>query len=605
MPLFPGVRTRELLIAALIAVIVTVTGGSLLIVRNRVRRNVARDLSADLARSLTSFQDMQRQRRDALIHENALLADLPSLKALMTTHDQRTIADGAIDLWRVSGSDLFALADSRGQVLTIYTQGDPPKTAIAHSLQQAMTRPQVQYLSTDDRLFDFAVRPLYFGDDIQGTLLGYVISGYRIDRNALTLITQVSGDEATFLSGTFIMASTLSQPRQQELMRKFQRRAFTSGHAPKELSLGGEQYLATVADLSGEANGELRLVVLKSFAQANRAIREINRLVLLLGVAALVLGSLLMVALSRVVTGPLETLAQGVRAFGVGDTSHGLPETGTREVRELSSAFARMRGEILETNRALLDAERLATIGSMASSVSHDLRHYLAAVYANAEFLSSSRLSQKERDEFLADIWIAVHGATELLESLLIFSRTGAAFHHERESLVGIVEKSISLLKPHPEAEGVSILLECDNPSSADAIVDAKQMQRAIFNLLLNGCQSARKNEGPREVKVSVATSDDRIVLSVTDSGPGVPPQIRNSLFEPFVSDGKQSGTGLGLTLANAIAKEHGGKVTLLSTRPGETIFQLVLIRNLNRFDTGARPKRLDASVPSAGGTLQ
>ncbi len=339
-------------------------------------------------------------------------------------------------------------------------------------------------------------------------------------------------------------------------------------------------------------------MVLKSFDQANRAITEINRLVLLLGVAALFLGTLLMIALSRAVTRPLEALAQGVRAFGIGDQVHELPQTGTREVRELSAAFARMRSEILDTNRALLDAERLATIGSMASSVSRDLRHYLAAVYANAEFLSSSRLSQKERDEFLTDIQIAVHGATELLESLLNFSRTGAAFHRKHESLARIAERSIALLKPHPEAEGVSVRMECDDPSAAEAFLDAKQMQRAVYNLLLNGCQSARKSEIAREVKISISTVGDRIFLNVTDSGPGVPEHIRESLFEPFVSDGKQSGTGLGLTLANAIAKEHGGFVTLLSTRPGETIFQLALRTDSSGREGKAASGRQGVSPP-------
>ena len=150
-----------------------------------------------------------------------------------------------------------------------------------------------------------------------------------------------------------------------------------------------------------------------------------------------------------------------------------------------------MRSEILEANRILLESERLATIGSMASSVSHDLRHYLAAVYANAEFLSLSHLSQEDRNDLLADIQVAVHGATDLLESLLIFSKTGAAFHRERHSLVKIVEAAISLIRIHPDADGIAIRLECDDPSRGFALVDAKQMQRAIYNLLLNACQSA------------------------------------------------------------------------------------------------------------------
>ena len=601
---FRNVRTRVLLISVLLAVIAAVTSGSLLIVRNRVRQQAAQDLSLDLTRSLITFQNLQRQRRDALIHENALLADLPSLKALMTTSDSRTIADGAVDLWKVAGSDLLGLADKQGRVLTVLTQGKPPSAALAEALEKTVTSPQQHYVAVDGRLFDVSVRPLYFGDEIHGTLLGYVISGYLIDSNVLRLISHASEDDATFLSGASIMASTLSTQHQKELLVKIPSLA-ASGKQTSEISLGGEQFLATQTDLTGQAGSQLRLVVLKSFEQADRATREINRLVLLLGIAALFLGSLLMIALSRIVTEPLEMLARNVRAFGMGEPSHGLPENGTREVHELSSAFARMRSEILETNRALLDAERLATIGSMASSVSHDLRHYLAAVYANAEFLSTSKLSPEERIELFADIQIAVHGATELLDSLLIFSKTGAGIHRERDSLLRIVEKAISLLRAHPDAEGVAICLDSDGQTGGNALVDTKQMQRAIYNLLLNACQSAHRAEGRREVVVSITTENGMISIRITDNGPGVAEHIRNSLFQPFVSDGKQSGTGLGLTLANAVAKEHGGTVTLLTSRPGETIFELSFPGDFSGESRQAKNGQWDVSLPGKGGTLQ
>jgi signal transduction histidine kinase len=66
---------------------------------------------------------------------------------------------------------------------------------------------------------------------------------------------------------------------------------------------------------------------------------------------------------------------------------------------------------------------------------------------------------------------------------------------------------------------------------------------------------------------------------TVLDDGPGVPDDVRQSLFQPFVSEGKQKGTGLGLTLVNSIAVEHGGTAELLSTRPGETIFRMKIMR--------------------------
>ena len=157
--------------------------------------------------------------------------------------------------------------------------------------------------------------------------------------------------------------------------------------APFKVVLAGESYLAVVRTLSQNTAAPLRLIELKSLDQQEQSIRQIDRDVLSAGVLALVLGTGLMFMLSRAVTRPLEELAAGVRAFAEGDSAHLLPYRGTREVRELSGAFGGMRKRYGErVYQSLLESERLATIGRMANSVSHDLRHYLAAVYANSEF---------------------------------------------------------------------------------------------------------------------------------------------------------------------------------------------------------------------------
>jgi signal transduction histidine kinase len=349
--------------------------------------------------------------------------------------------------------------------------------------------------------------------------------------------------------------------------------------SPVPVKLGGEKYLTVRKDFSAVASAPLQLIVLKSFDQAARSIRQIDRLLLIAGILAMLLGSALMMTLSRAVTRPLEELASGVRAFGFGDSSHLLPHRGTREVRELSTSFASMRREIQQANRSLLEAERLATIGRMASSVSHDLRHYLAAVYANAEFLASPHLSESERNEIFADIRMAVHGTTELLESLLIFSRTGAAVRRSDVSMASLLERALVLIRTHPDAAAVTLEASYFDLNETSAIVDDKQIERAIYNLLLNACQSARPGMGNSKVLATLYVRGGMVILDVTDNGVGVPENIRQTLFEPFVSEGKQKGSGIGLTLAYCIAAEHGGEVILVSSRPGETIFRMSVAR--------------------------
>ncbi len=457
---------------------------------------------------------------------------------------------------------------------------------LRQELKTLLSLPGKLYLIDGGSLYACSVRPLYFGNDEDGTLLGYVVSGVSIERT-VRQISQPTGVEAAFLSGDRIVASTLEPSVKanfatQPLLLSGTRRA------PATVKLGNAQFLAATENLSATATSPLQLVVLKSFEPAERSISRIDRMVLIAGFLALLSGTVLMIALSRLVTRPLEELSQSVRAFGVGDGKYHIPRYGTREVRQLSTAFARMRNEIQQANRALLESERLATIGRMASSVSHDLRHYLAAVYANSEFLASDRLSAKERAEIFADIRAAVLGTTDMIESLLIFSRTGASIRKSPELMAPLIERVAALIRSHPDAEGVILVTDYCDPIETEASVDGKQIERAIYNLLLNACQSARSVGTTPKVAITLEMQDLEMIVSVIDNGAGVPEKIRKSLLEPFVSEGKHKGTGLGLTLAHCIAVEHGGAVVLVSSRPGETIFQMKVARDLEMEDITA-----------------
>jgi signal transduction histidine kinase len=570
-----GVRTHILLVLAMALVIVIVTSLFLVLLRHRLRAQVTDDLSQDLKHSVVTFENLQAERLAALDRENALLAELPTLKALMTSGDDLTIQDGAVEFWQLSGNDLFALADPSGRLVAVYTKNGAPDSSLRGGLKTLLGVPGKHYLIDGRSLYACSLRPLYFGSDGDGTLLGYVVSGVSIERT-VRQISEPTGVEATFLSDGHIVTSTPQKPAQ--------------------VKLGTTRFLAATENLSSSATSPLQLVLLKSFEPAELWIYRMDRMVLSTGLLALLSGALLMIALARLLTRPLEELSNSVRAFGMGDSRYRIPAHGTQEVRQLSEAFAAMRDEIQQKNHALIESERLATIGRMASSVSHDLRHYLAAVYANSEFLASSSLSEEERAEIFADIRAAVHGTTDMIESLLIFSRTGASVRRSPELMSTLVDRAIILIRSHPDADGVRLVGLYGEQAATEAQVDGKQIERALFNLLLNACQAARINGADANVTITLQAQKEDIVVRVIDNGPGIPESIRDRLFEPFVSEGKQKGTGLGLTLAHCIAAEHDGEVVLAYSRPGETIFQMRVAREIRTASaaTESEPKGID-----------
>ncbi len=569
---------RTLLLVALLALSFGLTSLSLLTIRFTLSRQVQRDLTSDLRHSVDTFLNLEHQRREMLARETALLADLPSLKALMTTQDARTIQDGGRDFWQVSGGDLFQLYDRGGHLAASYgpglfsgggTLGDGTELAMRAVIEQPQT---ARTLAVGNRLYEVIAQPLSFGPRVDGTLLGYAVLGAAIDQHVAREVSQAAAAEVAFTIDGKVAVTTLNPALEAALNANAnaQLRTLAPG-AVCDVTLGRERYLATVM----QVGDGVRLVVLRSFTEASHLMMTINRWLLGLGALALVLSTVIAVSISRRVTRPLEALVDGVRALGQGDFSYRLAGGGTAEIRELAQAFDHMRIELEDSQRALVDSERLATIGRMASSISHDLRHYISAMYANAEFLSLEATPQSEREELIFEVQTAVHGMTDLLDSLLGFSQTGKALLPSYESIPYLIERAAGLLRAHPEAR--FLRLQLDSLPAIEAWVDATKFVRAVFNLLLNACQAARRGGGSPSVNLVLYEDANDIVLLIEDNGPGVPPSLVATMFEPFVSRGRENGTGLGLTLAQHIAQEHGGAVRLEESAPGRTVFSLRL----------------------------
>jgi signal transduction histidine kinase len=205
------------------------------------------------------------------------------------------------------------------------------------------------------------------------------------------------------------------------------------------------------------------------------------------------------------------------------------------------------------------------------------MRHSLTAIYANAEFLERHDLCASTRADLVLEIQEAVLAMTERLDSLLQFGRSGRNNPLVRERVSLVVEKAIAAVKVHPDARNVSITVDKFPPAEAD--IDARNLESAIYNLLLNACQAATHSMKVPEVKVHLTEIDERIFVTILDNGPGLPVSVRKTLFDPFVTAGKPNGTGLGLALAHRIAEQHGGTVCLEDANREMTVFTLSLTK--------------------------
>jgi signal transduction histidine kinase len=565
-------RTRFLL--SMVLITSGLTALSLLAVRQSMQSHVREGIVQDLRNSVTTFQNFQHDREVMLTHSAELVAYLPITRAIMTAHDPATIQDASRDVWQLTGSDLLVLADRNGKVAALHTksQGLTREAAQKYFERSLNEEDSSHWWFGAHHLYQTFVQPVYFGSKTEGPLLGFLIIGYEIDDRLAREVSKVSASQVAFSYGDEIVATTLTADQAHSAgVRALAAGSSQSG--PLDVEVGQENFVATSLDLSGQQQIPVRLTVLGSYDQAAKFLGNLNRLLLLLGLTAVLLGSGLVFLISYTFTRPLATLVEGVRALEHGDYHHPLDPRGSDEVAELTSAFDRMRASLLKTQQALLESEQLATIGRMASSISHDLRHALAAVVANSEFLCDGRLTSAQREELYQEVRTGVNQMTDLIDSLLEFARTRESLSPTYASVAETVQRAMQSVRRHPRHQGTLIEVHCSGPSLA--WFDSRKLERALYNLLLNACEAAPSSEG--RVLVTVERIGPTVTIAISDNGPGIAEPIRDKLFHPFVSFGKQNGTGLGLTVVQKIVQDHGGQILLERTEDARTVFRITL----------------------------
>jgi signal transduction histidine kinase len=568
-------RLRTKFLIAMLLTSAGLTAVSLVIVQRTVASHIRHGLTGDLADSVQTFRNAQADREASLARLAELMADLPNLKALMTSHHPPTIQDVSREMFHLSGGDLFALVDPTNKVVGFHTKTPGISQQQVQRLVdgRGTLSDTLQWWFAGGHLYEVVLAPIYFGPQSDNTLLGVVAVGYEMNAAVAHQVSQVAASQVAIVCGDAVVVSTLNSEQTSDL------RAHLSNisEAPGSVNwkLGKESFVVSGLTLNPDESPTVTMVVLKSYDQAAAFLDHLQRLLLAVGLGAVLGGSILVYFIAGTFTRPLEKLVDGVRALGGGDFRYPLHSPAAGEVAELNDAFTRMRDSLRTAQQRLLDAERLATIGRMASSISHDLRHPLTAVLANAEFLADADLTPAQREELYLEIRVAVNRLTDLVDSLLELSRPADSLNVAEMPVERTISRAIELVRSHRQFQNVTVAIESSDRHTAQ--YDPRKMERVFYNLLLNSCQAAQTGGG--HVGVNITDQNDDLRIRITDDGPGVESSIRDKMFQPFVSFGKENGTGLGLTIAQKIVQDHSGSLQLESSTYGKTVMQIILPR--------------------------
>ena len=288
----------------------------------------------------------------------------------------------------------------------------------------------------------------------------------------------------------------------------------------------------------------------------------------MLGLAGLVVMAVLF-PVARRLTQRLEALQRGVQRWGEGDLSARLPEGGQDEVADLSRRFnaaAERVQSLMASQAALLQSQK-----SLLANASHELRSPLARIRMAVE-LSGTQGSPAARDE----IQRSITELDQLVDEILLASRLDA-----READIGTVESVDLIGLLAEECARVGAVFELPE-GTGEVVVPgvARLLRRAVRNLLENAVRHGRRT-GRAEVVAQLSLEGGYAVLHIDDRGPGVPPDQRERIFEPFYrlpgASEREGGVGLGLALVRQIAVRHGGSVACDNREGGGARFTLRL----------------------------
>jgi signal transduction histidine kinase len=576
-------RLRTQLLLATVLLITAVMGASLLLVRQTVKQEVSHQVSDGVAGSVRAFQSVQREREVQLSRTAALLSELPTLKALMILEHAPTVQDASEPFWRLAGSDLFALGATDGHVLALHAKDPSWNRETADRLMQQSLRANdaATWWYSEGRLYWVFLRPIAAGAGNEEHQLGWIAVGYQVDKTVAEELSRVAGSQIVLATGDHIIASTVSLD-DSTLRNLLASHPVLLSNSSEQVAIDGHQFQVASVMIDAATPTPVRCFVLLPLQRSTQFLMRLNRTLVLLGAAAVLFGALIFSFISRAITRPLENLVAGVRALAAGDYGYSVTPTGSSEVAQLGDAFSTMRTRLLDSQRRQIEAERLAALGRTASSISHDLRHYLAALVANAEFLYEAESLRMDREEIYREIKLASDQMTDLIDSLRELSRDHGTISPTPGRMDSVVHRAMDAIRSRPEFRSCQVTV--DFQGDMEGTFDSRKLERAFFNLLLNACES--RTDGQGHINVQITSQTNGFDIRIRDNGKGIPENIQKNVFDPFVSSGKPNGTGLGLAIVSKIVRDHDGTVQVEETSSAGTVVHLTLPRAVQAHET-------------------
>jgi signal transduction histidine kinase len=302
------------------------------------------------------------------------------------------------------------------------------------------------------------------------------------------------------------------------------------------------------------------------------------RILALSAVISAVTAGLLFLAVRHFLVMPIRRVVDAMQSFAEAPEDARRIITPAASVQELREAEEALRKLQTQLSTALRQRERLARLGEAVARISHDLRNILTSAQLFADRMERSKdpAVQRVAPKLIASMSRAIN----LCESTLAFGKADEPPPAlDRVPLAQIVDEVF-------DAERLAlgdadISLAEDVPIGLIVRADPEQLYRVILNLVRNARQAILASGRPGEIAVKATEDDSTWLITVADTGPGLPPKAREHLFRPFAGGTRKEGSGLGLAIASELVRGHGGSLELVRSDEGGTEFLIRLPKSV------------------------
>jgi signal transduction histidine kinase len=565
MKLLSSLQSRIFIASALLAMLCIVI--AVYLVNQRVTEEAERTLEREIVTTAAQVDQLRAERTQTFALMARFIADVPMLKAAITTDDPDTVKEPAGSYQTQLNASLVLITNRKGQVL--YSAGGSPRAAAiaAHqpAIQEALGgKETVSLLPQPNGILQVVTVPVVL-ERPRREVLGTLSAGFLLDDALAQQLKKITGSDIAFGMSGQILAGTLPRDRYDALAGRLR------STEPSRVVISDEEYVVLPRPLTSRADAPTVpsgpvVLMLRSRTEQLRSLQSIHAGLALTAVVAVLLAVLVSYGVARTIVRPLAAITDVMREVAAtGDLTRKIAlrhrnRWDDDDARLLATTFNTLTDSISRFQREISQKERLTSLGRLSTVIAHEVRNPLMIIKASLHGLRRPDVDSAQLHEAVKDIDEEVGRLNRIVNEVLDFARP-ITFERTEVDLNALCRAAATAAQASGPGGEITLALD---PAVASVNTDAERLRIALINMLVNARHAVNGNNATPVIFRSEAAGD-RVTLTIADRGAGIEPAALAHIFDPYFTT-KRGGTGLGLPIAKNIVEGLGGSIAVSST---------------------------------------